>query len=219
MPQVTAAEFSRLAGVSKVAISKLVNANPPRLIVEGGKLDTDNPINAMYLARSHEGGRQATPKTKAPKPDPDDQRFQAAVRKRQAKKAQATESLDGADDISDAEKKKLAESIQALMLDTADLDRQKKVQSIALQRAQELRHLFKLAQDKKTVVPRETVRRALALMNASITTNVLQSPRMAVPQLFAMAKAGASTQEGIVALEKILGTAVSHVVEEVAGAI
>lgn len=229
MPRLSAAEFSRLAGVSKVAISKLVNANPPRLIVEGGKLDTDNHVNAMYLARSHEGGRPkpATKKQDAKKPDEDDAKFQAAVRKRQARKAnrdQVPRNDDYTlDDMSPEERKKvqddLKKTIEDLMADTVSLDREKKVADIALKKAMEARHTFKLAQDKKTVVPRESVRRAFALLNSSLSVNVLKSPREAVPELFAMAKAGASVQDGMVALEKILGKAVSSVLEETADAI
>ena len=48
--EVSKADFARMAGVSKAAISK--KSKNKRLIVNSaGLLDTDNPINRMYLEK------------------------------------------------------------------------------------------------------------------------------------------------------------------------
>lgn len=223
---ITAAEFARLAGVSKPAVSK---APASKIYKEpDGRIDTDNPVNAVYLAEH--GGKIATrvaPKaTQSPaiktqskrNPDPEDAAFQTAVRKRQAKKL-AEPARGGELDLSPNEREALRQSIADIMGETANLDISKKKADIALKIAMEKRHSFKLAQDKKLVVPREDVRRAFAMMSASIESNVLKSPAHAVPTLFAMAKAGASIQDGILELERILGQSVARVVEETAVAI
>ena len=50
--EVTQAEFARMCGVSKMAISKKVRAAKNALVVNSaGKLDTDNVINKAYLDR------------------------------------------------------------------------------------------------------------------------------------------------------------------------
>lgn len=42
-------EFARMAGVSAMAVSKLCKSG--KLVREGWLLDTDNPVNARYLAK------------------------------------------------------------------------------------------------------------------------------------------------------------------------
>ncbi len=223
MPLVTAAEFSRMCKVSKVAVSKA----PPSKIVKTpeGKVDILHPTNAKYLAE-HTGMAHA-PKPKpmvktAPKPkakaDTDDAaeqaQFQKAVAKRQAKKI----ALPDTEDLSPtekAERKKLAQDIAELMADTADLDRQKKVADIALKKAMEARHTFKLASDKKNVISREEFRRVAEGWNTQLAQTVMRVPRRVVARLWAMAKAGDEPRDGEAYLEKALSAAVTRALEGV----
>ena len=202
----TQASFARLRNVSKVAITKAVQDG--RVVITGGKVDTDNPVNAVYDPKGTFSKAVAVV-TQKPSPQV----------KRKAKAAPVVEDIPTGLDLPTAEQEALKQSIADLMTETADLDISKKKADIALKIAMERRHSFRLAQDKRLVVPREDVRRAFAMMSASIESNVLKSPAHAVPMLFAMAKAGASIQEGILELERILGQSVARVVDEVASAV
>lgn len=51
--EVTQAEFARMAGVSRAAVSKKIS-NRTLIINSAGMLDTDNPVNRSYLDR-HQG--------------------------------------------------------------------------------------------------------------------------------------------------------------------
>lgn len=51
--EVKAAEFARMAGVSRMAISGKIK-NGTLVLNSGGKLDTDNPVNRAYLDRKRE---------------------------------------------------------------------------------------------------------------------------------------------------------------------
>lgn len=50
--EVIAAEFARMAGVSKAAISVKIK-NKTLILNSGGKLDTDNPVNRAYLDKKN----------------------------------------------------------------------------------------------------------------------------------------------------------------------
>lgn len=51
--EVIAAEFARMAGVSRMAISGKIK-NGTLILNSGGKLDTDNPLNRTYLDKKRE---------------------------------------------------------------------------------------------------------------------------------------------------------------------
>lgn len=244
MSIVTAAEFSRLAGVSKPAVTKAVAAG--RVVRSGTGIDTENPVNAMYLAGSHQGanGRAVAPvvpekksprvvdtvpgelggdrlrrldrmaRAKAP-----DTELTTAVFKAQAERDRKKEAGSGDDDLSPAEKAeraKLARDIAELMADTADLDRQKKVAEIALKKAMEARHTFKLAVDKKNVISRDEFRRVAEGWNSQLSQTVMRVPRRVVSRLWAMAKAGDDARSGEAYLEKALSEAVTRALSGVA---
>lgn len=227
MPIVTAAEFSRLAGVSKPAVTKAVAAG--RVVRSGSGIDTDNPVNAVYLAGSHQGAKgrgvedpvvpakKAAPKkAAASKPDTE---LTAAVFKAQAKRQRKKEAVAEDDDLSPSEKAeraKLARDIAELMADTADLDRQKKVADIALKKAMEARHTFKLATDKKNVISRDEFRRVAEGWNSQLSQTVMRVPRRVVSRLWAMAKAGDDARAGEAYLEKALSEAVTRALSGVA---
>lgn len=211
MPLVTAAEFSRLASVSKVAISKAVNANPPRLIVTNGKLDTDNPVNAAYLATSHGVGGRARPETPRPTHGAPAQKPE---RKPRAKKA--TEPATDDDLTTDADKERVRSMIADLMGETADLDLKKKKVDIALKVVLEKNHAFKLAKSKGEVITRDEFRRTAEGWNAALGQNVMRVPRRVMSRLWAMAKAGDEMRDGELMLERELSKAVSRALEGVA---
>ena len=56
--EVKAAEFARMAGVSRMAISGKIK-NGTLILNSGGKLDTDNPLNRAYLEKKREKQKAA----------------------------------------------------------------------------------------------------------------------------------------------------------------
>ena len=56
--EVKAAEFARMAGVSRMAISGKIK-NGTLILNSGGKLDTDNPLNRAYLEKHREKQKAA----------------------------------------------------------------------------------------------------------------------------------------------------------------
>lgn len=56
--EVIAAEFARMAGVSRMAISTKIK-NKTLILNSGGKLDTDNPLNRAYLERHRQKQKAA----------------------------------------------------------------------------------------------------------------------------------------------------------------
>lgn len=56
--EVKAAEFARMAGVSRMAISGKIK-NGTLVLNSGGKLDTDNPLNRAYLDKKREKQKAA----------------------------------------------------------------------------------------------------------------------------------------------------------------
>jgi len=223
---VSAAEFSRMAGVSKVAVSKA----PALKIVkrEDGKIDTGHPTNALYLAQ-HKDGAKPTP---APKPkatktrveDPSEKaeraEFQKAVAKRQAKKLATVEGVDLAD-LSPTERKNLAamtERFKSDLGEAANLPIEKFKADIALKKAMTLLHEFKLAQAKKNVISKEEFRRTAENWNQSLSQNVMRVPRRVIARLWSMAKSGADRSAGELELEKALNVAVTRALEGVANA-
>lgn len=223
MPIVSAAEFSRMARVSKVAVSKA----PPTTVFKNsdGKIDTDHPVNAVYLAR-HTGRAELVsapvpkPKRQGPKkPDPEDLAFQKEVRTGQVKKAAKDQiATTDSEDLSPAERKAVAKTIADLMGDTVNLDREKKVADIALKKVLEKNHAFKLAKSKGEVITREEFRRIAEGWNASLGQNVMRVPRRVMSRLWAMAKAGDDARAGELMLERELSKAVGRALEGVAGA-
>lgn len=215
---VTAAAFARLCGVSKVAVSK---APPNKIHKEpDGSIDTDNPINAVYLA-THTGAKTPAPKTQktrpVAKPDPEAQALTKAVltaqSKRQAKK------LEPEDDLSPQEKReqaKLKKTLDNLMGETIDLDKKKKLVDIALKTILEKNHAFKLAKAKGEVIDRAEFRRVAETWNASLGQNVMRVPRRVMSRLWAMAKAGDDARDGELMLERELSKAVGRALEGVA---
>lgn len=241
MPIISAAEFSRLAGVSKVAVSK---APPTKIHKEpDGKIDTDHPVNAVYLAEHT--GRAAPPAaqdTPAPKrtskkeaaPDPEDAAFQKAVRTRQAKTERQqvlSDAKNGMDELSPQERKAVQADVKKtildLMGDTVNLDREKKVADIALKKVLEKNHAFKLAKAKGEVISRDEFKRTAMAWNAALSQNVMRVPRRAIARLWAMARVGyapidghgqTDSRDGEIYLEKELSKAVGRALEGVAGA-
>lgn len=222
---ITAAAFARLAGVSKVAVSKAPDGKVHK--EPDGKVDTLHPTNAKYLAE-HTGTVHApkpsppAKKTKAvdPAEAAEQAQFQKAVAKRQAKKLARAEG-HGDDDLSPEDKAAqdaLRQTIADLMGETADLDIKKKRADIALKVAMEKRHSFKLAQDKGLVISREEFRRIAEGWNAQLAQSVMRVPRRVVSRMVSMVKAGDDARTIEAYLEKELGKAVTRALEGVHGA-
>lgn len=227
---IPASKFAELAKVSRAAISK---APPSKIHKEpDGKIDTDHPINAMYLA---EHGHANPPKVTAPKkspakakpeappkkpdrvPDAEDAAFQKEATRRLAKREAKAAGADPIDDLGPAERKAVAKTIADLMGDTVNLDREKKVADIALKKVLEAKHAFALAKAKGLVIDKEVVRQTASAWNASLGQNVMRVPKRTISRLWALARSGAELREGELMLERELSKAVSRALEGVAG--
>lgn len=223
MPIIPASKFAELAKVSRAAVSK---APPSKIHKEpDGRVDTDHPLNAMYLA---EHGVEKPPKATSPKPaakvappkksaaeQKEAADFTASVLKSKAKRE--TKATEPTEDLSPAERKAVAKTIADLMGDTVNLDREKKVADIALKKVLEAKHAFALAKAKGLVIDKEVVRQTASAWNASLGQNVMRVPKRTISRLWALARSGAELREGELMLERELSKAVSRALEGVAG--
>lgn len=186
---VSAAEFARLAKVSKVAVSK---APPLKIHKEpDGKIDTDNPINAKYLAEHT--GATTPPKTKAPR----------------YVEPKADAPLPTSEDA-------LKKTIADLMGESVDLDRQKKVADIALKVTTEKVKALDLAKRKGEILDRAIFQRVASDWDEKLNQNVMRVPRRVISRLWSMAKAGDEPRKGEDFLERELSKAVTRALEGVA---
>ena len=216
------ASWAALCHVSKPAVTQGVRRG---LLTKtpDGKIDDAVPINALYLAQ-HTGGAPSKPapkakSAKAKAPDPDDAKFQKAVRDRQAKEVE----VDGVDlaDLSPAERKQLTKLAAAAKTDlgeVATLPIEKFKADIALKKAMTQLHEFKLAQNKKNVISRDEFRRIAEAWNANLSQSVMRVPRRMSARLISMVRAGKDKMEIELELERALSTAVTRALEGVAGA-
>lgn len=222
MPQVSAAEFSRLAGVSKVAVSKLVNAVPPRLIVVNGKLDTENPVNADYLASPH--GRLSLPKPKAPAkksarkktPEPDDAELTKAVLAAQAKREK--KATGGEPDADEDGIDELKADLEALMKDggkTGLIIRKMKADVAYKEESADKLALDK-EERKKNLIRRDGVVSKIQAINKAIDDHVNRQHAKTGPSIFALARKDGGTElEVIRRLELDYGAAIRKAIEEI----
>jgi len=223
---ITAAEFARMAGVSRVAISK---APPHKVHKEPtGAVDTDHPINAAYLTEHGKGpagapAKQAKPAKKAQnkKPDPEDAAFQAEVLARIAKREKAktkkgsAEGDDGDDEIEDDDIAKFLEIIQAEGGSTVLVLKKMKA-DIAYKEAATARYHLELETKKGNLMPRSLFITAVQGINKAIDDHIHRTHAKTGPVVFALARRdGASELEVTRTLEVDYGNALRRAVEDI----
>jgi len=154
------ADFSRIAGVSKAAISKARDAH--RLIETAeGMIDDANPVNAGWLAMHKAGLRSATVAPPPPKPP----------------KASALTSPP-------------APEGEPLRGYGGNLDRSAKIANIELKRRQAERHELAISEKKQELISREIVGRMFSVFDAAMKTNFHDLPRRSAARLHAIAVSG-----------------------------
>jgi transcriptional regulator with XRE-family HTH domain len=164
--KLTQREFADRAGVSKQAISKKVYAGS---LVRGedGKLDTEDPTNAEYLAGRNGATRAAVSDSGASeKPEP--------------------ASVDGlAKAHANGQSNAGAVSTQQKKLE-ADIERVK---------SQTRLNVIKAAESVGQLIHRDVVQRAFAAFDGQLQNQFLSMPRRIAPQIMAMVQSGCSEQE------------------------
>ena len=228
MPLVTAAEFSRMAGVSKVAISK---APPTKIHKEpDGRVDTEHPLNAVYLAEhSAPPVPKATPKPKgkrqtAKKPDAEDAAFQAEVLARLAKREKAVngkkrkgeeDDSDEADDLEDDDIAKFLEMIKAEGGSTVLVLKKMKA-DIAYKEAATARYHLELETKKGNLIPRDLFVTAVQRINKAIDDHLNRQHAKTGPVVFALSRMDEATELAVIRrLELDYGEATRRAVEEI----
>lgn len=190
--------FADMAGVSRPCVTLSVNRG--KLVsLPDGNLDTDEPINAIYLAKRRQKGktppvvgvRKPKPRAKplpvvVTKPEPTHSRHPVAVR---------------------------PEGIDALTLDDPDLpdapdgegvfDQLDKIAAeVRYKNIMTKRNELKFEQDKGRVIQTELIERMAAKLNNEIKSRLQDLPRRITPRLMAMARSGSDDTEIQHALER-----------------
>jgi len=190
--------FANMAGISQAMVT--LGIKREKLVTtEDGNLDTDAPLNAIYLAKRRQKGkappvvgvRKPKPRAKplpvvATKPEPTHSRHPVAVR---------------------------PEGIDALTLDDPDLpdapddegvfDQLDKIAAeIRYKNIMTKRNELKFEQDKGRVIQTELIERMAAKLNNEIRSRLQDLPRRITPRLMAMARSGSDDREIQAALER-----------------
>lgn len=202
---ITAAEFARLCKVSRPAVSK---APPSRIVkLPDGRIDTDNPVNAVYLAE-HCGNPVAPVapakrhKAKASKP--------TAKPKTEPKKIKPATTETQGDPLPN-----LDDDLDPVAMAEWTV-RDKRASALykeAAERKLALDHLKK----KEDLVPRPLFIAAVQGMNKAIDDHLHRLPAKLGPVLFAMARQTDATELAVIReLEHGMGEAIRRAVEDIA---
>jgi len=203
-------QFAEAAHVSKPAVTKAVTAG--HLVLADGKLDTDNPINADFLARHYvQESKRVTilpgpgyrskeikpPPKRKPTPSPhiDIGPPPLSSERRQGDTVSPPARSPKTKDPDNL----LAQAVQSVGLDTT-----KKKAQISLMQSQTRRHDLFLSEKKGELIPRDLVRRRYSALDAALKTHLRDMPRRISAQITALATSG-----GRPAVEKALEDEIS----------
>lgn len=203
-------QFAEAAHVSKPAVTKAVTAG--HLVLTDGKLDTDHPTNADFLARHFV--KEAQRVTILPGPGNRSKEIKPPPKR----KAAPLPHIDIGPPSSSSERRQgdtvsppsgkgnerdpdglLAQAVQSVGLDTT-----KKRAQISLMQSQTRRHDLYLAEKKNELIPRDLVRRKYSALDAALKTHLRDMPRRISAQVTALAASG-----GRPAVEKALEDEIS----------
>lgn len=192
MPIISRADFSRLAGVSRAAITQATKANPPKLALEAdGTINTDLPMNRAWLDAKRSGKTIHTPKQVKTKGDTVSPRVVI----------EPTEQDNTADSDPDGD-------IAAILEGAAE---KLKLTKARRQQAEADTHLknIRINREKGILIPRDLVRRKFSAFDASLKTNFRDMPRRIAAQVHAIALAG-DAREVEAYLEKEISQAIGR---------
>lgn len=210
MALLTRSQFAEAAHVSKPAVTKAVTAG--HLVLADGKLDTDHPTNADFLARHFV--QEAQRVTILPGPG---KRFKE-IKPPPKRKAAPSLHIDIGPPPSSSERRegdtvspptgdkkdRDPDDLMAKAAQSVGLDTTKKRAQISLMQSQTRRHDLYLAEKKNELVPRDLVRRRYSALDAALKTHLRDMPRRIAAQLTALAASG-----GRPAVEKALEDEIS----------
>jgi hypothetical protein len=190
MSVVTRAAFARLAGVSPAAITLGVRRS--LLVPEAdGRLDTEHPVNAAYLAEKG-GGAPAEKPAQKPR-----------ARKPRAER-RLPEPPPAVDDEEDGES---AGALVSLKIKRAEADLHLKIER---RLALEQRRLER----ERVLLEKQLVDQMIAVLGSQIKIRLLDLPRRITPQVVALVQSGQPTHEIEALLEREIGDAVKQSKEE-----
>ena len=183
-----------MAGVSKAAISKAPESKIKKM--PDGKIDTDHPINVIYLAEH--GANKKPPKSGIKKP----------AKAKQKTESQETETIPETDDdgIDQA----------ALGVDMASWSLRDKRASALYKEAAERKLTLDHQKKKGELIERPQFINAVQGINKAIDDNLHRLPAKLGPILFAMSRQDGGTELAVIReLEKGMGDAIRRAIEDV----
>jgi len=228
MAIISKAEYARLCGVSRTAVSKCKNLH----ILPSGKINTEEPPNADYMAlhMSGENERVILPRPesemrKVLKTPPGElgapvKKTEIVSRETKPKNARKTKLEENdklprvrersiipvGDPILADDKKDIAEVLAKFL---ENLDVQKKKADIQLKRSQTMRHEVIIAEKKKELIPREVVNQEIANFDAALKTNIRELARRISANIYAVA-VGQGAKAVEIELEAAISDAISR---------
>lgn len=195
--------FAEMAGISQTMVTLGQKRGKLEFTPEG-HLDTDSPLNAIYLATRRQKGKappvldfrkqkpkkptaplQPAPLPMAPKPEPPRSRHPIAVKS----EGIDTLALDDPD---------LPEAPDGEVYDQLD----KIAAEVRYKNIMTKRNELKFEQDKGRVIQVELIERMAAKLNNEIKSRLQDLPRRITPRLMAMARSGSDDREIQAALER-----------------
>lgn len=216
MAIISASEFSKLAGVSKAAISKAPDSKIKK--TADGKIDTENPVNAIYLAEHNAEKKQPKPAVKKPaerkpvKPMALGKKQDAPAKKAPVKKIEHDELPDTEEpgpEIQETTEQGDDETIGWILQDKMWAARYKK-------EATEKLALAKM-QKKGELIERTQFITAVQGINKAIDDHLHRLPAKLGPVLFAIARQEGGNELAVVReLEKGMGDAIRRAVDDIA---
>jgi hypothetical protein len=200
MTLISRADFARLAGVSRAAITQAAKRESIALEVDG-TINAALPINAKWLSDKRAGKKHV------------DTPAQAKARKSAREMVAQSDTVAPPTPEPEVEKKEnfddvLTNTIEA-SAEKLKFTRARRINAEADTRLKDLR----AAREKSLLIPRDLVRRKFSAFDAALKTNFRDMPRRIAAQVYALALAnGAREVEAY--LEKEISSAISRAVTE-----
>jgi hypothetical protein len=208
VPIVNLADFARIAKISKPAVTKAIGSG--RLIRQAdGKIDTENPVNANYLALKQKGV-VILPHAQKEKPAPPEPPPVRAPLKPPARATVAPPAV--IDKPEDPVRKAALEKAMADGIESVNLDRARKKADLELKRQMAAGHAIRNSAKKGTLIEKKLVIQKFASFDAALKSNFRDMPRRVSAQIHAIAAAqDARAVEAY--LEREIGQAIARAVE------
>jgi len=235
MATVSKAEYARLCGVSRTAVSKCKNLH----ILPNGKINTEEPPNADYMAlhMSGDNDRVILPRPESGnykniKAPPGELELPSKEIKNVSRETKRKTELKENDKLPRVRERSIIPKGDAIIAGAQDqeqnpaldskrevaeilakflenLDVQKKKADIQLKRSQTMRHEVIIAEKKKELIPRDVVNQEIANFDAALKTNIRELARRISAQIYAVA-VGQGAKAVEIELEAAISDAISR---------